>query len=149
MLDVVRVVLVVLRTSSMWWVDASSLGMCLAAGAGAAACACACSIRDMERVTGLFTCVDNDSARSRRRARAWRAAREAGFACFVSGGGGGGSEEKTDHIVGRLRGQEGGVDGRVEEGLRRKDPKRLAQVQLLAGCHKTRPLSTRDCAAVV
>ena len=74
----------------------------------------------MERVTGLFTCVDNDSARSRRRARAWRAAREAGFACFVSGGGGGGSEEKTDHIVGRLRGQESGVDGRVEEGLRRK-----------------------------
>ena len=51
-----------------------------------------------------------------RRARAWRAAREAGFACFVSGGGGGDSEEKTDHIVGRLRGQEGGVDGRVEEG---------------------------------
>ena len=52
MLDVVRVVLVVLRTSSMWWVEASSLGMCLAAGAGAAACACACSIRDMERKLG-------------------------------------------------------------------------------------------------
>ena len=84
----------------------------------------------MERVTGLFTCVDNDSARSRRRARAWRAAREAGFACFVSGGGGGGSEEKTDHIVGRLRGQEGRVDGRVEEGLRRKVQKDLSKVKV-------------------
>ena len=97
----------------------------------------------MERVTGLFTCVDSDSARSRRRARAWRAAREAGFACFVSGGGGGGSEEKTDHIVGRLRGQEGGVDGRVEEGLRRKVQKDLSKVKVQLSAHRQERLDSQ------